>query len=175
MPATRSTNPTSSRKSGKRIENFMKKRIFTAGFIFLTIFLFQSPARGQHDEDLKFTDGQKRALINDVGEKSTIINISEKEFEATLTSFGKANPLNDKLLDKLKAKNKKIYNQTKKIKTSFNLTQNGRYFYIRGFNSIDLSQFRGDGFKVKCRVFLIEIRSKDKQYYLPIIAAIRQI
>lgn len=153
----------------------MKKRVFTAGFIFLTIFLFGSPARGQHDENLKFTDGREREIIKDFDANITSINISEKEFEATLTSFGKANPLNDTLLDKLKAKNKRIYSRIKKIKTSFNLTQNGRKFYIRAFDSIDLSRFRGDGFRVKCRVFLIEIRSKEKQYYLPIIASVRKI
>ena len=153
----------------------MKGRIFILVFILPIVFLFHALIYGQNDRLLKFTDGQEQAIVNNVYENIASIKIAEKEFEATLTSFGKASPMTGKLLDKLKIKNKKIYNQAKKITTSFNLNQGGGKFYIRGFNSIDLSPFRSGDIKVKCRILLIEIRSKDKVSYLPIIVAIRKI
>src|SRR5688572_416177 len=119
----------------------MKRRIFISSLLFPVVFLFQALVYGQNDRLLKFTDGHEHAIVNNIDENVTSINITEKEFEATLTSFGKANPLAGELLGKLKIKNKKIYNQAKKITTSFNLNQGGGKFYIRGFNSIDLSPF----------------------------------
>jgi hypothetical protein len=153
----------------------MKRRKFTPVFVFPIFLLFHAVIYGQNQQLLKFTDGQEQAIVNNVSANIASIKITEEEFDATLTSFGKANPLAGELLDKLKVKNKKIYNQAKKITTSFNLTQDGRKFYIRGFNSIDLLQFRNGNIKVKCRILLIEIRSEENVSYLPIIVEIRKL
>ena len=153
----------------------MKRRRLTLVFVFPIFLLFHSLIYGQNEQLLKFADGQERAIVNNVSANIASIKITEKEFDATLTSFGKANPLAGELLDKLKVKNKKIYNQAKKITTSFNLTQPGGKFYIRGFNSIDLLKFRNSSIKVKCRILLIEIRSEENVTYLPIIVEIRKL
>ena len=153
----------------------MKGRRFTPVFVLPALLLFHALIYGQNEQPLKFEDGQERAVVNNVSAKIASIKIAEKEFDATLTSFGKANALAGELLDKLKVKNKRNYNQAKKITTSFNLTQDGRKFYIRGFNSIDLLQFRNGNIKVKCRILLIEIRSEENVSYLPIIVEIRKL
>lgn len=154
----------------------MKRKICLSIFVVHVLVLFQTICYGQNEKFLKFADGQELTAANNIFESIRSISIMEKEFKATLTSFGKANPLNSDLLDKLREENRDIYNQTKNINTAFDLIQGGNKFYIRGFDSIDLSEFRDGQAKVMCRIFLIKVISKEeKVYYLPLIASIRRL
>jgi len=143
--------------------------------VFCGLFLFQTLVYGQNEQLLKFTNGEDQAVTDNFYDDITLLNITEREFEATSISVGKANPLGDKLLSKLKSKNREIYDQAQKITTSFELSQGNNKFYIRGFNSINLAPFRNGEFKVKCGIYLIEVRSKGNISWIPIIIAIRKL
>jgi hypothetical protein len=141
----------------------------------LMVFILQIIVNGQNSSSLKLTNDREINIVNNVTQDISSITILEREFEAILISFGKANPLSSKILSKLKSKNKKIYNQSRKITTAFSLNQGENKFYLRGLNSIKLSNFRNGEFKVKCRIYLLKISSKGEISYIPIIISIRKI
>ncbi len=141
---------------------------------FLPIFLFQAFLHAQEGQALQFIKGPERPVTDNVYENILSIAILESEIEATLTSFGKAHPLSGELLDKLRAKDRQIYNQAKKIRSAFKIEQGNNGFYLRGFDSISLSQLR-PGKRVKCRIVLIVIRTKDAVSYLPLIRTIQML
>ena len=141
---------------------------------FLPVFLFQALLHAEEERALKFNKGPERPVVADVYENILSVAILESEIEATLTSFGKAHPLSGELLDKLKAKDPQIYNQAKKIRSAFKIEQGNNAFYLRGFDSISLSQSLA-GKRVKCRILLIVIRTKDVVSYLPLIRTIQML
>ena len=134
----------------------------------LPVFLFQALLFAQEDRALTFAKGPERPIVDNVYENILSIALVEREIEATLASFGKAHPLSGELLDKLKAKDRQIYNQAKKIRSAFKIEQGNKDFYLRGFDSISLSQLQA-GKRMKCRIVLIMIRTKDTVSYLPLI------
>lgn len=140
----------------------------------LPFFLFQALLFAQEDRALQFITGPERPVVENVYENILSIAILEREIEATLISFGKAHPLSGELLDKLKAKDRQLYNQAKKIESAFKLEQGNNGFYLRGFDSISLSQSSA-GKRVKCRIVLIVIRTKDAVSYLPLIRTIQML
>ena len=151
---------------------FVRARIAVAMVSLLAI-----PAQiaGQTGSVLKFTNGQERAVVSNVSKDITAIDdIQEREFEGTVMSIGRANTLAATLLDKLKTKDRKLYDEVRKITTSVEVAQGSNRFYVRGLNSTNLAGFRTGKPKVRCRVYLLEIRSGDEVSYLPIVAAIRK-
>lgn len=141
----------------------------------LMVFILQTIGNGQNSSSLKLTNGQEISVVNNVSQDISWLKISENEFEATLNSFGKAGLLNNAVLNKLKSKNKKIYNQVRKITTSFSFYQGKNKFYLRGLKTIKLANFRNREVKVRCRIYLLKIRSEGKILNIPIIISIRKI
>ena len=137
-------------------------------------FLFQALLFAQEDRTLTLTKGPERPVVDNVYENILSIALVERQFEATLASFGKAHPLSGELLDKLKAKDRQIYNQAKKIKSAFKIEQGNKDFYLRGFDSISLSQLQ-PGKRVRCRIVLIMVRTKEAVSYLPLIRTIQML
>lgn len=135
----------------------------------------QPLSAGQSPRVLKLTNGQNRQVVDNVYETIASVEIIQAEFEATVVSVGKANTLADQLLDKLKTEDRTVYDELRKITTSVRLTQGSNTFYIRGLPSTNLARFRAGQVKVKCRGYLLAIRSKEDVSFLPIIAAIEKI
>jgi hypothetical protein len=139
---------------------------------FLLLLLSAAFLSAQEDLALKFLKGPERPVVSNVHENIVSVTLLDDEIEATLISFGKAHPLSVELLDKLKAKDRQIHNQAKKIRTAFNIEQGNNRFYLRGFASIRLSELPA-GKPVKCRIVLIVVRTKDAVSYLPLIRTIQ--
>lgn len=152
----------------------MKKLSVLIG-VFGILFLFQTFVSGQTGQRLKLKNGAALAIVGNFYEDVSALKIAEREFEAEFVAAGKANALSEKLLGKLKSTNRKLYDQTRKITTAAELRQNGERLYLRVLSSVNLAPFRGKNQKVRCRVFLMEIRSNGNVSYLPVITSIRKI
>jgi hypothetical protein len=151
-------------------------RIIRKSLWLLLLFLSAAARLSADDERiLNFLKGPDRPVADNVRDKEILsIALVEREMEATLLSFGKAHPLSDQLLARLKAKDGQVYQQAKKITTSVKLRQDGNEFYVRGFQSIAFSRLQ-PGKRVKCRLFLVALRTKERLFYLPLIRTIEML
>lgn len=150
----------------------VQARIVVAIQLLLTV---QPLIAGQGEAVLKLTSGQDRQVVDNVYGKIASIEIIPAEFDGTVVSIGKAPTLAGELLDKLKVQDPAVYDDVRKITTSVRLAQGSNTFYIRGFKSANLARFRAGQAKVRCRGYLLAIRSQEKVSYVPIIAAINTI
>src|SRR5687767_2296833 len=108
---------------------------------FLLLFLSPAFLLAQDGQTLEFLKGSERPIVDDVRDKTiTSIALLPREFEAVLASFGKAPPLSDRLLAKLKAKDRALHKQARNIKTALKLTQGEQTFYLRALDSSRLSK-----------------------------------
>ena len=140
----------------------------------LAALLLGAVLHAQEESLLKLSKGDERPVAENVYEKIVSIALLEGEIEATFISFGKAHRLSVELLEKVKASDSKLHRQAEKVKTAFRLAQGNREFYIRGFDSISVSQLQA-GKRVKCRVVLVEARTAEAVVYVPLIRSIQTL
>lgn len=150
-------------------------RMIRKTFWVLLLFLAATCVSAEDERTLKFLKGPERLIVDNVRDKDIVsIALVAREIEATLLSFGKAPPLSDQLLAKLKAKDQQVYHQAKNITSAVKLRQEGNEFYFRGFASIDFSRLQ-PGNRVKCRLFVVAIRTKEGSFYLPLIRTVETL
>ena len=151
----------------------MKKIVLT--LILTTILLLSHNIFGQSNDVLQFTDGSKLPVLNNLSENIKEIEIFEKEVIATFNSIGKG-PLSKEIVNKVKGKNRKLFYQLRKINTAYQLAQDNQQFYISGFDSIDYEKLRDcNKCKIRCKLIILEIKSSDQKYYIPVIKSIKKI
>ena len=117
---------------------------------------------------LTFAKGPSREIVANVYENISAVELSEATIEAKLISVGKAAPLSNSLLARLKEQDRRVYNQATKIHTALRLQQENKEFYLRAFPSIALSDLQ-PGQNINCRVVLMSIRTPAATLYLPLI------
>jgi hypothetical protein len=140
----------------------------------LAALLVGAVLHAQEESLLKLSKGPQRPVAENVYEKILSIALLEGEIEATFISFGKAHPLSGELLEKVKASDRKLHRKAESVKTAFKLAQGNREFYVRGFDSINVSRLQA-GKRVKCRVVLIEARTAEAVFYVPLIRSIETL
>lgn len=143
-------------------------------FLLLTVLFLPTLLQAQEEGPaLEFVKGPACPIVDNFYEKEIVsISLLEREIEATFVSFGKAHPLSDEVLARLKAKDRSVYRQATKIRTALKLRQDDREFYLRGLDSIAFSKLQ-PGHRLRGRVLLVAIRTKAGVCYIPLIRDIK--
>jgi hypothetical protein len=142
------------------------------GLALALLLLFPALVCAEDGAALKLSDGSTQVVVDNAYESVLSVDASERELEATLISFGKANPLSGDLLDRLQTKDEKLYRKAKKIRSAFEIAQGDDKFYVRGFTTIRLSKLE-PGRPVKCRIVLLKVRTGKGVSYIPLIRSIQ--
>jgi hypothetical protein len=137
------------------------------------LLLLQAASAPQPAPVLTLTDGRALGVVTNVEANITAVTIGQVEFEATVLSQGRANTLSDAVLDAVRVRDRTVHREIRQITTSIALLQGDTRFYIRALNTSGVSRFAEGRPRVRCRAYLLEIRSGASVLYLPVITSIR--